>query len=529
MLNKIKQWIEFPIDKEKIKSAFIYTYLIGFIAHGFGFFNLQISHDSISEFALAYSWKIKLGRYFKPIYDTFLGTFISLPWINGLTILAWLSLASYLVIKIFNIKKKSHMAIICGILCVNITIISLNATFLNDASGDAFGIFITILGVYYWHRIFDLKTKKEKIISFLRVVFCLWLSLGIYQAFICIFISLVLIISILKLIEIHQNYSWKEVWFNDIIGALECLVSGVVYYCGLKIILGVTHFSLIEGNYNSITNLFSEGGESITSRLSSTVNQYLDYFIRAKGYNVYPDIVVRIFIVLLLVIALYSFICIIRYLKKNGISWINILSAILFLLLLPIAMNLIRLLNTTVHDLMIYAFWFTYILILLFVLEYIEIKPSKIVVRITLFLLSCVLVINIQIANACYAKKSFDEEATLSVMTRVVERIETLDGYEPGVTPVMFIGTPSDYLKEFYEFEELHHINGTTTAVTSYQEAIINYINIVLKVNMNIVKIYYVFENDLINENEIEKINVFPNEDCIQMINGIVVVNFGQD
>lgn len=525
MLNKIKQWIDFPIDKEKAKLAFIYTYLIGFIAHGFSFFNLQMSHDSISEFALAYGWKIRIGRYFKPIYDTLLGTFISLPWVNGLTILAWLSLASYLVIKIFNIKKKSHMAIICGILCVNITIISLNATFLNDASGDAFGIFITILGVYYWHRIFDLKTKNEKIASFLRVVFCLWLSLGIYQAFICIFISLVLIVSIIKLIDIHQKYSWKEVWFNDIIGALECLVSGVVYYCGLKIILAVTHFKLIEGNYNSITNLFKEGGESITSRLSSTVNQYLDYFIRAKGYNVYPDIVVRIVIVLLLVIALYSFICIIRYLKKNGISWINILSAILFLLLLPIAMNLIRLLNTTVHDLMIYAFWFTYILILLFVLEYIEIKPSKIVERITLFLLSCVLVINIQIANACYAKKSFDEEATISVMTRVVERIETLEGYEPGVTPVMFIGTPNDYLKEFYEFEGLHYINGATNAVVTYQEVYFNYIAMIMKVDMNIVKKEYAYEN-LLNEKDVENIKAFPDTSGIQMIDGVVVVKF---
>ncbi len=525
MRNKIKNWIDFPIDQAKLKLAFIYTYLIGFIAHGFGFFNLQISHDSISEFALAYSWKIKLGRYFKPIYDTFLGTFISLPWMNGLTILAWLSLASYLVIKIFHIQKKSHMAIICGILCVNITIISLNATFLNDASGDAFGIFITILGVYYWQRLFDLKEKKEKIISFIKVVFCLWLSLGIYQAFICIFISLVLIVSIMKLIDIHQYYSWKEIWINDIIGALECLTSGIVYYCALKIILAVTHFKLIEGNYNSITNLFGEDGESIATKISCTVNQYLDYFIRAKGYNVYPDIVVRIVIALLFIVALYSFISIIRYLKKNGVSWINIISTILFILLLPIAMNLIRLLNTTVHDLMIYAFWFTYILILLFVLEYIEIKPNKMIERITILLLSCILVINIQIANACYAKKSFDEQATLSVMTRVVERIETLEGYEAGVTPVMFIGTPSDYLKEFYEFEELENIYGMYNSQISFDKIYFNYISLTMKNNMNIVKADYAYDN-LLNEKDIGDMNKFPSVDSIQMINGVVVVNF---
>ncbi len=88
MQCKIKNGIDFSNDQAKLKLAFIYTYLIGFIAHGFGFFNLQISHDSISEFTLTYSRKIKLGRHFKPLYDTFLGTFISLPWMNGLTILA---------------------------------------------------------------------------------------------------------------------------------------------------------------------------------------------------------------------------------------------------------------------------------------------------------------------------------------------------------------------------------------------------------------------------------------------------------
>lgn len=529
MITRIKELIDFPYDQEKLKLTFIFTYLLGFIAHGFGFFNLQISHDSISEFILGYSWKIKLGRYFKPIYDTFLGTFISLPWMNGLTILAWLSLASYLVIKIFNIQKKSYIAIICGILCTNISIISLNATFLNDASGDVFGIFVTILGVYYWQRAFDLKNKKEKRDAFVKVVFCLWLSLGIYQAYICIFISLVLIISIIKLIEVHQLYSYKEIWKNDIIGAIECLLGGVLYYVGLKLILAVTHFKLIEGNYNSLSNVFNEGGESITTRISKTISQYIAYFIRAKGYNVYPDIAVRIVVIILLVIALYSFVCIIRHTKKSGSSWMNIVSAVLFVLLLPISMNLIRLLNSTVHDLMIYAFWFTYVLILLLVREYIEIKPNKMIEKITLVLLSCYLVINVQIANACYAKKSLDREATLSVMTRVVERIETIDGYEPGVTPVLFIGTPCDYLKEFKEFEELHNINGTTTATVSYQEPLINYMSIVMKVDMNILKTYYVFENNIINKEEIKNLKTYPDEDSIQIINGIVVVNFGQD
>ena len=94
------------IDKQKLKTSFIFTYFLGFLAHGFSFLNLQVSHDCLSEFTLSYSWKIRLGRYFKPIYDIFFGKYISLPWINGLITLFWLSLCAYLIVEIFNIQKK---------------------------------------------------------------------------------------------------------------------------------------------------------------------------------------------------------------------------------------------------------------------------------------------------------------------------------------------------------------------------------------------------------------------------------------
>ena len=43
-------------------------------------------------------------------------------------------------------------------------------------------------------------------------------------------------------------------------------------------------------------------------------------------------------------------------------------------------------------------------------------------------------------ANQMYLKKNLEYDATLSVMTRVVDRIEQVDGYIPGETPVKFLG-----------------------------------------------------------------------------------------
>ena len=60
---------------------------------------------------------------------------------------------------------------------------------------------------------------------------------------------------------------------------------------------------------------------------------------------------------------------------------------------------------------------------------------------------------NNQFSNASYLKKRLEAQSTVSVMTRVIDRIEQTEGYEPGNTPVALIGdlnlnehlTPSRY------------------------------------------------------------------------------------
>ena len=512
------------IDKQKLKTSFIFTYFLGFLAHGFSFLNLQVSHDCLSEFTLSYSWKIRLGRYFKPIYDIFFGKYISLPWINGLITLFWLSLCAYLIVEIFNIQKRRYIAIVCGILCTNITVTTFNASFLHDVCADMFGIFITILSTYLWKLLFDANGNKQKVLLFIGISFLLCLSLGIYQSFITIYISLVIIISILKLTDIKKTISWKIVWKYDFIGAFACLCGGTLYYAGLKLILAVTGFQLIDGNYNSLTNLTSNT-EPFTNRLAITFAQFFDRFFSARGY-VYSDFVPRITFIMLGMLVLASIVTIVIQLIKKNTPWQNIVSAFLFLLLLPFAMNLLRMLNPTVHELMIYAYWFIYVLFLLIICRYLEIKPNKIIENITIILMCCFIWINIQTANALYAKKNMDQQATNSVMTRVVERIELLDGYIPGVTPVTFVGTPSTYLLESNDYSEVDTLFGAGNSSITYQEVFPNYMSLILKVNMNIIKNNYAYEQNYISEDDVEKMPVFPAKDGIQMINDTVVVKF---
>ena len=86
---------------------------------------------------------------------------------------------------------------------------------------------------------------------------------------------------------------------------------------------------------------------------------------------------------------------------------------------------------------MIYAFQYVYILAIL-LMQYRNGKrwlPIALAVMLGLISWS-----NLIFANQLYLKKALQEEAALSLMTRVVDDIEDFEGYIPGQTPVAFVG-----------------------------------------------------------------------------------------
>ena len=100
------------INKDTLKRSFLYTFILGFLAHGYGFLHFQPSHDSLVEAVSdATNWKCKIqaGRYLKPLYDFVFGRFTSFPWINGIAALIFLSLAAYFVVEVLELRKKDKL------------------------------------------------------------------------------------------------------------------------------------------------------------------------------------------------------------------------------------------------------------------------------------------------------------------------------------------------------------------------------------------------------------------------------------
>ena len=215
-------------SKQTLLRALLFTFGIGLAAHGYAFLNFQPSHDSLFEmFSDRGDWKIALGRYLKPAYDALFGYFASVPWTTGLVALFWLSLTAFLLCEILEIQKSWQIAVVCGILTTHISLIAMVATYMQDLGADMLALLFAMLGCWLWNKMTQLRPEKGKwkIALMGAAACCVAASLALYQAFICVFITMVLIKSILRILQ-STGSVWKDVWKDIAVAASETFVGG---------------------------------------------------------------------------------------------------------------------------------------------------------------------------------------------------------------------------------------------------------------------------------------------------------------
>lgn len=126
-------------------------------------------------------------------------------------------------------------------------------------------------------------------------------------------------------------------------------------------------------------------------------------------------------------------------------------------------------------------------------------------------------------ANQLYFKKNLEYDATLSVMTRVLDRVEQVDGYVPGETPVKFMGNIkwSQLAMVRPAFKGLRGLPGTEESYAiTYEDTFWMYLEDVLGYPIKR------FEG-LKNEEQwlaTRDMPCFPDKDSVKLVDGVVFV-----
>ena len=240
------------IDKKILKTCFISTLIFIIIAHGYCYFNLNFSHDSLRVWHWGnYGDSVQLGRFLIPIYILIRGKYYP-PLIIGVLSLLFIALSVYLTVDLLKLKDKASTFLISGVYTTCSTITLLNATYINYTDMYCLSILLYILGVY-------ILFKTKKLYRFLSIIpfVC---ATGIYQSYIGIPIGLSIINIINKLIN---NKTTKEAIIDGIIAIASILISLLLYSALYKFILNAMNLTATDsyngmvgvGQYGSLENI----------------------------------------------------------------------------------------------------------------------------------------------------------------------------------------------------------------------------------------------------------------------------------
>lgn len=521
-MERLEAWYE--KNKKMLVFAIVCTFLWGMLAHGYCFFDNSVSHDSLNEFHAAIfgnEWKMQLGRVFTPLYRDLLRGDATMPWLIGVLALLWIGLAVFFACKVLDIQSKAVIALTAGIFAVNITVSANAATYLNDLDNHMFALLCAVLAVYCWKEL----PRGE----LLGAVFVMG-SLGIYQGYLTVTIVLVMFASILALL---RGDSVGQVLFRGLRAVGMVLLGGILYYLAMKTMLSLSGTTLTSGDYNSLGQALELAPQTLFGFI---IGAYGDWFDRIwNAYSAYPAILVRLATVLMF--AITGLVMAVFFLDAKRGLWEKLLALVLFALL-PLMMNLYYVLTLdNNHDLMVYAIWLFYLLVILLadwlVKQWANAGRKEkfaLLTRILCFLLIFMVVYgSAQFANGMYLKKDIEYDAYLSLMTRVVCRMESVPGYVVGQTPVVFVGLPQTLHSVTPGFKEYWNVIGmqfSDVILEPSRNRYQAYFDYVLNVPVNLAEEESWFA--ISNSEIVVQMPCYPEEGFLRMEGDTLIVKLGE-
>lgn len=505
----------------KLKKIALYTLIFMALLHGYRYVSLGFSHDSLAfAWQPDLEWQISLGRYMQPFYWWIIRGRIAAPFIVGVLSYGYMVGSVYGVASLLDLKAKTTLFLLAGLMCGSLAFIALDATYSHTADVYMLALMLNIAAAWLCLR------GKRRVPSVLAAVVLLVISTGLYQAYLQVFTALTMVWALLRLLKTDDR-AIPEAVARCAQSFLALMLAMALFFVGYYVVMAVTGVEAVS-KANSIGGMKVLSGAALVDMVKTTWKMPLRQLGRLQG-RIAPLARMLTAVVLMTGAAATIFTA-----RRSRVSAWQALGMAVLVLLLPFGMNWICLFcGGVVHDLMMYA----YIVPLLAALaanerawnlaladegKQIGKKTRAAACVLPLAVLTLLFDRGIY-ANQIYLKKDLEYDATLSVMTRVVDRIEQVEGYIPGETPVEFLGDilRSQLTMTRPAFAHLGSLTGTEEnyAITHadtfwmYLEDVMGYP----------IKRFRETKNEE-QERVTDDMPCFPDKDSVQMVDGVVFV-----
>ena len=178
-------------------------------------------------------WEISLGRWGLIIMNLLRGSAVSTVISSFITIIT-MGATSIVLVELLNIKKPIWIVLTSAIL-VTAPTFAIIVTYPYCSDSYAIAMLLSVLSVYFIY-------KKINANCFVIASCIVALSLGLYQSYIGVTVTLCVIIPILKLLKNEESI--KTIWI-DILKSIGMVILGVIiYYILTQLVLYLTHVKL---------------------------------------------------------------------------------------------------------------------------------------------------------------------------------------------------------------------------------------------------------------------------------------------
>ena len=425
---------------EYVRVCLTSTFLFGLLAHGIALVNKFAVMDEL-HYSFHVGSTVASGRWFLEILGSFVRWLFgspnfSLPLTGGLLTIFFTALCSCVLVSWLGLERQRSWVLISGITAV-FPVMSGLFFYCFTAPYYMFGLLLILLGG-------RLLCTRRRAATFLGSVCLVCLGLSIYQAFLPLFLSLLLVFFLKELV---QKACWtlpellKEIgWY-----CLGCVFIAAVYLISVRLSTHLSGTGLTD--YKGISTM---GATSIPEYLHRIKLAYYLFLLPARADRyafVFPYRLLTCYRLTLIGIGLLGGGQIIRLLRQSPLQGI---SGLLVFACFPMAVNFIYLLcaQEDVYNLMLFGLLAPFFLLICLTdwpLPIGNTTPAKLLQKASVVLLAVFCLFSIRMDNAVYTRGIFVQERTKSYFTSMIAQIKSTPGYT-GTTPVAFVGDIYAYM-----------------------------------------------------------------------------------
>lgn len=412
---------EKKLFEQPVFKVIFFTFLGGMAIHLFSLTNVLHNYDNVAAQPGGYGTGVTSGRWALTLIGELVkkawGNY-NLPYFNGALLVLFLALSAGILFSVFQMKSWKT-GLMAGLLLMSFPA-AVSIMFFKFCAGYyGLAVFLSVLAPWF--------IEKWKYGIFPAAA-CIAVALGIYQAYLPLTISLMILLLIRKALE-------KETGFVPLFkkGVYDCctLILGLVfYYIGLKACL--SYYGLALSGYQGI----SEMGQIHLNQLPAMVWNAMTTFVKlpvADYCAIAPTGILKMGYFLLGILCMAWILWLIAVKKiKMGNVWMLIILGALF----TVGVNFIMIMcpNSEIYTLMVLPF-----VVILFVplvlsdISETEAGSRKLypLLKRTVYLILAVMLCNyVYLANVNYTAMYYTTCQTENYVNSMVAQIRMTEGFD---------------------------------------------------------------------------------------------------